>query len=62
VSDSQAAPAAAMRQIDISEFHRHPAQVIRLVEAGAVIQLTRDGLAVIRIVPEPAAGQIGGTP
>jgi antitoxin (DNA-binding transcriptional repressor) of toxin-antitoxin stability system len=42
-----------MLQVEIGVFRRHPAQVVRLVEAGAIVQLTRDGRPVIRIVPEP---------
>ena len=44
-----------MRTIDITEFERHPAQIVRLVEAGEIIQLARGGHAVMRMVPEPAA-------
>ncbi|MGV1005558.1 MAG: type II toxin-antitoxin system Phd/YefM family antitoxin [Candidatus Nanopelagicales bacterium] len=44
-----------MKTVPMTQLNQHPNEVTRLVEAGEVVQVTRHGRPVLRMVPEPTA-------
>lgn len=45
-----------MEQIPLRRLNQETASVLRLVEAGETVEVTREGLPIARIVPIAAAG------
>ncbi|NKY38598.1 type II toxin-antitoxin system Phd/YefM family antitoxin [Cellulomonas septica] len=42
-----------MKTVPLTMLNQHPSQVVKMVEAGETVQVTRHGQPVLRLVPEP---------